>query len=311
MSRINKLYFINNGSLVRVVGEIRKLFELIFKLKGQLRAWNGENSVDKGTQILLSLKYRELLENKQSLPPFDQIQFRNMSQNGEDGILLYIFSLIGTTNKKVVEICAGDGIECNAANLIINHGWTGLLFDGNSSNIKIANSYYSRCRDTHVFPPKLVEAWISVENVNTLITKNGFVGKIDLLSLDMDGNDYWILNAISSIRPRVIVLEFNDILGKEKALTIPYDPKFVAKFTKYGPSYSGASIKAFTKLMKRKGYRLVGVERYGFNAFFVLNGIGDKVLPAVKTSACLNHPKNQFELTERLAEIRDKKWVEV
>jgi len=79
MSRINKLYFINNGSLVRVVGEIRKLFELIFKLKGQLRAWNGENSVDKGTQILLSLKYRELLENKQSLPPFDQIQFRNMS----------------------------------------------------------------------------------------------------------------------------------------------------------------------------------------------------------------------------------------
>jgi hypothetical protein len=79
---------------------------------------------NKTSQVLLSLKYRELLGRRSVWPSFDDVEYRCFSQTGEDGILHYIFSLIGTTDKRCVEVCAG--IECNTANLIINHGWRGL-----------------------------------------------------------------------------------------------------------------------------------------------------------------------------------------
>lgn len=98
--------------------------------------------VDRGTQILLVLKYREM--RNQGLPPlsFDDVGFRTYSQNDEDGILLYLFALTGTTNRRSVDICAGDGIECNSANLIINHGWSGLLVDGNPANVCRGSEFY-------------------------------------------------------------------------------------------------------------------------------------------------------------------------
>jgi hypothetical protein len=153
-------------------------------------------AADKGTQILLALQYRQLLQGENTLPGFGDVEFRCYSQNGEDGILHYIFSLIGTTNKKSVEVCAGDGIECNSANLIINHGWVGLLFDGSENNVTIARQFYSKCQETYFYPPTLVHAWITAENINELISSHGFCGEIDLLSLDMDGVDYWIWKAI-------------------------------------------------------------------------------------------------------------------
>src|SRR5210317_776510 len=75
----------------------------------------GGQGVDKGTQLLLSLKYQDLARSGTVLP-FHDVEFRNFSQNGEDGILHYIFALIGTTNKRCIEICAGTGIECNCTN---------------------------------------------------------------------------------------------------------------------------------------------------------------------------------------------------
>ena len=175
-------------------------------------------AVDKGLQILLSLKYKELLHHKLPLPSFEEVGFRVFSQNDEDGILLYIFSLIGTVNKKAVEICAGDGIECNTANLTINHGWTALLFDGNEATIRRGQDFYQCCKDTFLFPPRIIHAWIEAENVNTLISGHGFEGEIDLLSLDIDGVDYWIWKAIDCISPRVVILEYQDIWGLRNPL---------------------------------------------------------------------------------------------
>jgi len=122
---------------------------------------NKLTKVDMGSQILLSLKYKQLLQEGLSLPKFEDVEFRTFSQNGEDGILLYIFSLIGSTNKKAIEICAGDGITCNTANLIINHGWNGLLFDGKESNIRRGQEFYSSIKNTAKWPPTLVNAWIT------------------------------------------------------------------------------------------------------------------------------------------------------
>ena len=268
-------------------------------------------NLDKLNQLQLMFRYQELIAQGITLPKFEDVEFRSFSQNGEDGILLYIFSLIGMSNNKCVEICAGDGIECNTANLIINHGFHGLLFDGDKSNIERGKIFYSQLRDTFVYPPKLFQAWITRENINELIQSNGFYGEIDLLSLDMDGVDYWIWKEINCINPRVVVLEFNNLWEPNKSVTIPYKPDFKAKYNQYGCDYSGASLLAFCKLGKSKGYRLVGCQKYGFNAFFIRNGIGEDTFPEVSPSECLTHPFAKYAMEERVKNILDKEWVEV
>jgi hypothetical protein len=243
--------------------------------------------VDQGTQILLRLKYQEIMRRGDPLPSFDDVEFRSYSQNGEDGILLFIFSLIGTTNKRVVEVCAQDGIECNGANLIINHGWRGLLFDGDEATVAVGRDFYARNRDTWVNPPTFVRAWVTRDNINRLISENDFAGEIDLLSIDIDGNDYWVWKAIEAVNPRVVVVEHNSLGGAERSITIPYQEDFVADLTTGPPYYLGATLPAFVKLCREKGYRLVGGERLGFNAFFVRRGIGEDCLPEITAEQCL------------------------
>jgi hypothetical protein len=267
--------------------------------------------VDRGTQLLLRINYLNAFEKTQRLLDFDQIEFRNHSQNGEDGILWYIFSLIGTVNKKVVEICASDGIQCNAANLIINDGWAGLLFDGNDALIKNGQEYYKTHPDTFVYPPKLRHAWITAENVNELITANGFRDEIDLLSLDIDGIDYWLWNAIEAINPRVVVTEVQAIWGPEASVTVPYRPDFKAEFVNGFGVYCGASLPAFVKLGKKKGYRLVGCQRYGFNAFFIRDDVGQDVFAEISAERCFSHPFAVWAHDELRPMVINREWQEV
>ena len=172
------------------------------------------------------MHYRELAGRGSPLPPLSDVEFRCRSQNGEDGILLYIFSLIGTTSKRLVEIGAGDGLECNAANLIINHGWQGLLIDGDPGSVARGRASYSTFTDTWVAPPTFKHAWITMENVDSVVSSEGFAGPIDLLSLDIDGNDYWIWKGLTCIGPRVVVLEFNASCGPDESLAMSYRADF-------------------------------------------------------------------------------------
>jgi hypothetical protein len=245
-------------------------------------------------QLSLRLQYRELLRTASPLPDFADIEFRCYSQNAEDGILLYIFSLLGTITRKSVEIGAGDGIECNTANLIVNHGWRGLLIDGNALQIERGREFYARCRDTWLSPPTLVSSWITVENINKVVTDHGFAGEVDLLSLDIDGIDYWIWRALDCLRPNVVVLEFNALGGSEKSLTVPYRPDFQLDYVSQ-PYRFGATLTAFVKLGRQKGYRLVGVQSLGYNAFFVQSGVGEELLPERSPQECY----------ERTARLRD------
>jgi hypothetical protein len=244
------------------------------------------------TQVLLRLRFKELARSGINLPEFSDVEFRCYSQNGEDGILLYIFSLLGTTDRRVVEICAGDGIECNAANLIINHGWQGLLVDGDADQIAQGRAFYSTCRTTWVSPPTFISSWITAENVDGLVASKGFGGPIDLLSLDLDGNDYWVWKALKCITPKVVVLEFSANCGPEESLTMSYQPHFRLDLS-VQPYRCGASLQAFVKLAREKGYRLVGVQSLGFNAFFVRDGVGETLLPERSVREC-------YERTERL-----------
>jgi len=259
----------------------------------------------------LMMSYKRLYHAESEPLTFRDVGLRIHSQHEEDGILLFIFSLIGVTNQKCVEICAGDGIECNTANLILNHRWIGLLCDGNEENIATAREFYSTHPDTRYWPPRIAHKFITKDNINQLIVDNGFEGEIDLLSTDIDGIDYWLWKEISCISPRVVVLEFNHLWGPDISVSVPYSDDFKAQFTAFGSDYAGASLKAFVKLGKEKGFRLVGTNSIATNAFFIRNDIACDWLPEIDTAVCFDHPRAQFGIKKRLPGVKDKDWVTI
>lgn len=270
------------------------------------------SGIDAVTQLNLMMSYKIMAAQKVELPKLNDVEFRVYSENGEDGILLYIFSLIGTANKKAVEICCGDGIQNCTANLIVNHGWQGFLFEGNAERVKTARDFYANTTNTRIWPPVIANEWIAADSINDVIKKYGCEGEVDLLSLDMDGVDYWVWNAISVVQPRVLVCEFNLLWPADKTLTVPNDKNFKADYnSKYGADFSGATLGAFVKLCKKKGYRLVGVQRYGFNAFFIKNGVGEEYFPEVDPLTQLEHPLAVHSRTERNHTVKHRNWVEV
>ncbi len=270
-----------------------------------------DGAASKIAQRVLTNQYRDMARRGDLFPSFEDVEFRAFSQNGEDGILLYILSLIGMGKRRCVEVCAGDGIQCNTANLIINHGWHGLMFDGNESLVERGRSFYASLGDTFCFPPRFVNSWISRENINQIIQENGFEGHIDLLSLDIDGVDYWVWEALEVVRPRVVVAEIQCIWGADRAVTVPYSPEFKTEYIDGFGVYSGASLPAFVKLARRKGYRLVGVQRLGFNAFFVEDGVGEDILPEVDIESCVDLPFVEWAQRDLLGRVKDLPWVEV
>jgi len=265
-------------------------------------------------QILLSLKYKEIVQAQDKGLDFEQVGFNLLSPTYEDGILLYIFSLAGMTNKKCVDLGAGSIAGSTVANLIINHGFKGLLIDGSSKNIQLVKEYYDNHPETKFFPPQTVSAMITAENINTLLKENNFVDEIDLLCLDIDGIDYWVLKAIDAVSPRVMVVEYQDILGPDRAWTIPYKSDFnIHDYSenKKNRNYCGASLRAFVNLSKRKGYRLVGCSKGGWNAFFVRDGVCDKYLPEVTVESCFKYDWNKYGMEQRFPLVMDMEWEEV
>ena len=278
------------------------------------KASNYYPQADAASQLMLKLYFKHLVNSGMPLPPLSEVGFKVYSQTDEDGILLFIFSVIGTKNKKCIEICAGNGFECNTANLIINHGWTGLLVDGNSKLVQKGKEFYKKHTATYVYPPTFVSAWVTKDNINKILRENGCKGEVDLLSIDVDGVDYWLWDAIEDIIPRVVAVEYQDIIGPEKALTVPYRDDFNAYEypTTHGmPNFCGASLPAFVKLAKKKGYRLVGCNRYGYNAFFIRGGLGEKEIPEIPVKECFKHPKVIWGMRERFPTVKDLPWVEV
>ncbi len=184
-------------------------------------------------------------------------QKRIGSQNGEAGIIRHIFDVIGDGGKQLVEI--GIGSECNSANLLNNYGWYGWLFDGNMVEVFKATVRWINC--------KPITAFLTVENVNDVMEKAGVPDSVDMFSLDIDGNDYWIWKEMS-LDSRMVVMEYNASFGPEESITIKYIPTF-DRMDVGNTKYHGASLTALTKLGKTKGYSLVGCEGSGINAFYI------------------------------------------
>ena len=264
-------------------------------------------------QMQMVQHYRVIREGRAQPLSFRDVEFRAYSQNGEDGILLYILSLLGIENGgRCIEICCGTGMECNTANLIVNHGWSGFLVDGDTVHVKRARAFFRR-RAPRLGPPKVVACFVTAENVNSILADNGFERDIELLSLDMDGNDYWVLKSLA-IEPKVIVLEYNNVLGPDLSITMPYVADFPIQkevSSQGAVEYTGASLRAFTKLCKLKGYRLVGCESSGFNAFFVRQGLAEDHLPEIDVTECFRSPNTIWAMQHRWPLTKDLEWVEV
>src|SRR5262249_45012672 len=130
---------------------------------------------------------------------------------------------------------------------------------------------------------RAVRAFVTRENIDQLLVDHGFAGDLGLLSIDIDGNDYWVWEAIRSARPAIVVIEYNYRFGKERAVTIPYDPSFVRSRAGTGILYFGASLKALCLLGRRKGYCFVGCNSHGVNAFFVREDLRP---PGLKELTC-------------------------
>ncbi|MFH0898527.1 MAG: hypothetical protein V1855_03035 [bacterium] len=260
-------------------------------------------------QKQLFLFYKQLLAEKKPLPKTSDVGFRVFSQNDEDGILQYLFALIGTTNKKCVDIAFASPHGSNVTNLLCNCGWTGLLVCGDEHEVVLANKFFSSHPDTFIYPPQVIHQWITAENINEILEKNGYAGEIDLLSLDIDGVDYWVWKKLEIIQPRVVIIEYMNIWDRNHAVTVPYSPDF-NRFEKH-PDFCGASLAAFEKLAKEKGYRLVGCNKYGFNAFFVKEELAQDILPEVSVEECLSCPQALDGQKNRLPHVAHLDWQKV
>jgi hypothetical protein len=261
------------------------------------------------SQQILFQQYQLLLKLNLSLPKFQDTGFRVYSQSDEDGLLLFVFSLIGMTNRICVDIASGVPDGANSSNIIRNWGFTGFLFEGSEDKVGEAKRFFDG-PDTNIYPPRIKQGMVTAENVNDLLLSAPVSGEIDLFSLDMDGIDYWLWKALHAIEPRVVICEFTSFWGADKSVTIPYDPEF----TRPHHNYWGASLAAMVKLANQKGYRLVGWNRYGYNAIFVRKGLGEDVLPEVSYRECLEQPLVQRWRELRFADFPDTTkypWLEV
>jgi len=218
-------------------------------------------------------------------------EFKVYSKHGGDGILLYIFSKIGTTNCTFVEMGVEEGKECNTANLSLNFGWRGMLIDANEEWMESARRYYQEKLGKDSSRVKMVPCFVTAENINQLLKDNSMQGEIDLLSIDIDSNDYWVWKAIDVVRPRVVVVEYNSALGLE-SITMKYNPNFhYQEVYKKHPLYFGASLPALAKLAKEKGYILVGCDIHGHDAFFVRQDVvQDKLMELPPEEAFYPNP---------------------
>ena len=233
--------------------------------------------------------------------------FRVFSQFDEDGILLYIFSVIGMKCKTFVDIGSSDGINSNCANFAINFGWDGLFIDGSEYSLEKGRKFYNDHPNTWIYPPKFISAMVKRDNINDIIKEAGFEGDIDLLSIDIDGNDYWVWDALEIVQPRVVIIETHVEFGK-KSIVVPYDPDYC--YPGKHEHYHGASPSAMIKLAKKKGYRLVATNQYGFNTIYVKKQLGKKQLPTIGVDEVLKHPRN-IERQKLFKEVKDYKYLKV
>jgi len=242
---------------MRALYRLKVLLKRLLKLDDKLNA-----------NLLLNAKILRKLNQQNTediLNDITKAEFKVFSQHGDDGIIQFLVDYLNITNKTFVEFGVENYLESNTRYLLVENNWKGLIMDGSKKNIdfvKFENIYW-------LHNLTAVDTFVTKENINELLVQNGFKGEIGLLHIDIDGNDYWVWDAISVVEPIMLILEYNSNFGADKTWTIPYQPDFVRTKAHYSNIYYGASLAALVNLSVKKGYVFIGCNSAGNNAYFV------------------------------------------
>lgn len=202
---------------------------------------------------------------KSQIETIQDAEFQVFSQWGDDGIIQFLIKQIDISNDNFVEFGVENYLEANTRFLLMNNNWSGLVIDGSKKNIE----YIQKDNIYWKYDIIAKSAFVTAENINQLIKEEGVEGKIGLLHIDIDGNDYWIWKAINVIEPDIAIIEYNSIFGCKRAITVPYDPTFNRTQKHYSNLYAGASLLALCDLAEEKGYFFIGTNKAGNNAYFI------------------------------------------
>jgi hypothetical protein len=215
--------------------------------------------------------------------PLWQHEFKVFSQWGEDGIIQFLVNNLAISNRTFIEFGVEDFSESNCRFLMIKDHWHGFVIDGSEYNMqKLRSSYYYWQNSLNC-----KASFITRENVVGLLEESGFDKSLGILSVDIDGVDYHILEALPEWRPAILIVEYNEVFGWSRPVTVPYDPSFVRIQKHYSNQYYGANLTAFLYLANQRGYALVGINGVGSNAFFVRRDLLNDRVVEVDISTCI------------------------
>lgn len=218
----------------------------------------------------LAWRVREL----ESINEFADVEFSVYSQFGDDGIIQWLIHHLSGLSEMFVEFGVGTYQEANTRFLLLNDNWRGLVMDSSSRNIDAIR----RDRISVLYDLQSKCASVTAENIDRLLLDHGFEGDIGLLHIDIDGNDYWVWRGVTAVRPAIAIIEYNSVFGAERAITVPYDPKFT-RGGRFSNLYFGASLPALCDLAQSKGYDFVGSNSAGNNAYFVRSDLHHGLKP--------------------------------
>lgn len=236
------------------------------KIKKILKKIFSELYVKQDHLLLLTGKiYAQNIKKYKNIKSLEEVEFKVYSQWGDDGIIQYLVNKIDIPNKIFIEFGVQDYTESNTRFLLQNNNWSGLVMDGSEEAINFIKN------DDIYWKYELIakKAFITKDNINQLIEEYTKVKDIGLLSVDIDGNDYWVWEAIRCIEPRIVICEYNANFGSKKAMTVPYKDDFYRTSAHHSNLYFGASYKALILLGEKKGYSFIGCNSNGNNMFFV------------------------------------------
>lgn len=225
--------------------------------------------------LLLGKMMTETIKAKQHIKSLHEVEFKVFSQWGDDGIIQWLVHNLEFPHHTFVEFGVANYRESNTRFLLMNNNWSGFVMDGSEDNIKqiTTSEYFWR------YELAARAEFIDRDNINGLIKSAGFAPEIGILHIDLDGNDYWIWQAINVVSPVIVILEYNSVLGVDRPITIPYDKTFYRTKAHYSNHYYGSSLRALYQLSKTRGYSFIGCNGAGNNAYFVRN---DKLTDQVR-----------------------------
>lgn len=265
--------------------------------------------------LFLEAKIFVSIMSQNRIDTLEEVEFQVYSQFGEDGIIQWLIRNVDVRNKTFVEFGVEDYSEANTRFLLMNNNWSGLVIDGSKENIDRLRRWDLLWK----YDLTAVDEFITRDNINQIISNAGFAGEIGILSIDIDGNDYWVLRAIKCVKPCILICEYNNTFGNEKRVTIPYDEEFYRADRHYSNLYWGASLAAFKDYANQNGYYYFGSNSAGNNAFFVREDCVDQslipqkcnefVISKYRESRDMSGELNYLEGCKRLEAIKDMQLV--